>query len=126
MSERRVPRILIVEDEPLIALTLEDMLDELGYQVAGTVGRIDDALSFIQTHPIDGALLDVNLGRDRIDPVADLLADKGCPFVFSTGDGGDGLPAAHASRAFVAKPFRIQDLEAAMKRVLPLDAEQVG
>lgn len=121
-----MPKILIVEDEPLIALTLEDMLDELGYQVAGTVGRIDEALSFIKAHPIDGALLDVNLGRDRIDPVADLLADKGCPFLFSTGDGGSGLPAAHAGRAFVAKPFRIQDLEAAIREVVPLDGGRVG
>ncbi len=115
-----MPRILIVEDEPLIALTVEDMLLELGYEVAGTVGRIDEALAFVDRETFDGAILDVNLGRDKIDPVADLLAQKQCPFVFSTGEGAGGLPAAHAARPFVAKPFRLQDIERALSAAVPL------
>lgn len=112
-------RILIVEDEPLIAMTVEDMLDELGYSVAGTVGRLDDALAFVRANPVDGALLDVNLGRDKIDPVADLLASKSCPFVFATGDGRMGLPSAHAARPWVAKPFRMEDLSRALAEAFP-------
>lgn len=111
-----MPRVLIVEDEPLIAMTVEDMLGELGYDVVGTVGRLDEALSLIRSEEIDGALLDVNLGHEKIDPVADLLASKGCPFVFATGDGPGGLPARHAGRPYVAKPFRLVDLEQALAR----------
>lgn len=113
-------KILIVEDEPLIALTLEDMLDELGYEVAGTVASLEEALSFVETNAPDGALLDVNLGRDRIDPVADALARKGCPFIFSTGEGGGALPAPHASRPYVAKPFRMHELAAVLKETIPV------
>jgi CheY-like chemotaxis protein len=109
-----VPRVLIVEDEPLISMTVEDMLSELGYEIAGVAARIDEALALIEREQIDGALLDVNLGADKIDPVADLLAQKGCPFVFTTGDGPAGLPASHADRPYVAKPFRLTDLEAAL------------
>ena len=113
-----MPRILIVEDEPLIAMTVADMLEELGYEIAGTVARLDEALAFVEQHAIDGALLDVNLGRDKIDPVADLLARKQCPFIFATGDGKAGLPAGHEARPFVSKPFRLQDLERAMARAV--------
>lgn len=113
-----MPRVLIVEDEPLIAMTVEDMLIELGYDVVGIAARIDDAIAFIERDRIDAALLDVNLGADRIDPVADLLASKGCPFVFATGDGHAGLPARHAGRPFVAKPFRMTDLEKALEAAL--------
>lgn len=115
-----MPRVLIVEDEPLIAMTVEDMLAELGYDVAGIASRIDEAVAFIERERIDGALLDVNLGADKIDPVADLLAAKGCPFVFATGDGLAGLPAGHAGRPYVAKPFRMADLEKALETALAM------
>ena len=73
-------RILIVEDEPFIALTLEDMLVELGFTVAGTVAQVPEALAFLNAgNPIDAALLDVNIGSQKIDPVADLLAARACP-----------------------------------------------
>jgi CheY-like chemotaxis protein len=117
-----VPKILIVEDEPLIALTLEDMLMELGYEVAGTMSRVKDALQFIETESFDGALLDVNIGRERIDPVAERLMDRGCPFVFTTGDGPASVPAAFNKACFVAKPFRMEELAAALARTVPLKA----
>lgn len=115
-----MPRVLIVEDEPLIAMTVEDMLVELGYDVAGVVARVDEAIAFIERERIDGALLDVNVGAERIDRVADLLASKGCPFVFATGDGLAGLPASHAGRPYVAKPFRMADLEKALETALAM------
>lgn len=106
------PRILIVEDEPFIALTLEDMLDELGFAVAGTVSHISEAIDLIGREAIDGALLDVNLGTQKIDPVADLLAERGCPFIFTTGYGRSGIPSSHADRPVLQKPFRLDDLAA--------------
>ena len=103
-------RILVVEDEPFIALTLEDMLDELGFALAGTVSQVSEALDLIAREPIDCALLDVNLGSEKIDPVADLLAARNCPFIFTTGYGRSGIPQGHADRPVLQKPFRMDDL----------------
>lgn len=112
-------RILIVEDEPFIALTLEDMLDELGFALAGTVAHVSEALSFIDREAVDCALLDVNLGTEKIDPVADLLAARGCPFIFTTGYGRSGIPNAHAERPVLQKPFRMDDLAKVLNHSLP-------
>ena len=103
-------RILIVEDEPFIALTLEDMLDELGFAHAGTVSQVAEALELIGREAVDCALLDVNLGSEKIDPVADLLASRGCPFIFTTGYGRSGIPIGHGKRPVLQKPFRMDDL----------------
>ncbi len=115
-------RILIVEDEPFIALTLEDMLDELGFALAGTVSQVSEALDLIAREPIDCALLDVNLGSDKIDPVADLLAARKCPFIFTTGYGRSGIPHAHADRPVLQKPFRMDDLANVLKTTLALNS----
>lgn len=111
-------RILIVEDEPFIALTLEDMLDELGFAHAGTVSQVSEALDMIRREPVDCALLDVNIGSEKIDPVADLLAQRGCPFIFTTGYGRSGIPAGHADRPVLQKPFRMDDLATILKTTL--------
>ena len=103
-------RILIVEDEPFIALTLEDMLDELGFAHAGTVSHVSEAVAMIESESLDCALLDVNLGNEKIDPVADLLAARGCPFIFTTGYGRSGIPSSHSERPVLQKPFRMDDL----------------
>ncbi len=116
------PRVLIVEDEAFIALTLEDMLDELGFAVVGTVSHVAEAIAMIGREAIDGALLDVNLGKQKIDPVADLLAERGCPFIFTTGYGRSGIPASHADRPVLQKPFRMDDLAAILKTELSLTA----
>ncbi len=111
-------RILIVEDEPFIALTLEDMLFELGFVVAGCVADVPAALDLIVREEIDGALLDVNLGSDKIDAVAALLAERACPFVFTTGYGRSGIPAAYADRAVLQKPFGMDDLATILRTEL--------
>jgi hypothetical protein len=92
-------RILIVEDEPFITLALE----------------ITAALEFIGRERIDGAILDVNLGLQRIDPVADVLAARACPFIFTTGYSISGLPARHAGRAVLQKPFGLEQLATLMR-----------
>jgi CheY-like chemotaxis protein len=103
-------RILIVEDEPFIALALEAMLLELGFDVAGSAAKVSAALELLGRERIDGAILDVNLGSQRIDPVADILAARACPFFFTTGYAIAGLPARHAGRAVLQKPFGLEQL----------------
>jgi DNA-binding response OmpR family regulator len=108
-------RILIVEDEPFITLALEGMLPELGFDVAGSAAQIFAALELIGRERIDGAILDVNLGLQRIDPVADLLAERACPFIFTTGYAISGVPARHSGRAVLQKPFGMEQLAALMR-----------
>jgi CheY-like chemotaxis protein len=103
-------RILIVEDEPFITLALEAMLPELGFDVAGSASKVSTALELISRERIDGAILDVNLGLQRIDPVADVLAGRACPFIFTTGYSISGLPARFAGRAVLQKPFGLEQL----------------
>jgi CheY-like chemotaxis protein len=115
-------RILVVEDEPFIALTLEDMLTELGCLIAGLASQVPEALELIGREQIDAAVLDVNLGNQKIDPVADLLASLKLPFVFTTGYGRAGVPPTHGTRGCVEKPFRLDDLA----RVLSLEIANAG
>lgn len=110
----KAQRILIVEDEPLIALALEAMLVDLGFDVAGTAAKVSIALEIIGRERIDGAILDVNLGSQSIDPVADVLAVRACPFFFTTGYGISGLPARHAGRTVLQKPFGLEQLVAVL------------
>jgi CheY-like chemotaxis protein len=117
-GEQTKSRILIVEDEPFIALTLEDMLDELGFALVGTVSQVSEALDIVGREQVDCALLDVNLGSEKIDPVADLLAQRGCKFIFTTGYGRSGIPNAHGDRPVLQKPFRMDDLSAVLKTTL--------
>jgi DNA-binding response OmpR family regulator len=116
------PRILIVEDEPLIALMLTDMLAELGFEVAASVTQVGAALKVLDELKIDVALLDVNIGAEKIDPVADLLAARGTPFIFTTGYGNSGVPAGHAGRAILQKPFHIDDLATALRSHLKTES----
>ncbi len=97
--------ILIVEDEPLIAMSLEDVLSDQGAICLGPVGSIDSALEIIAANRFDIALLDINLRGQKIDPVADRLAAAGIPFIFTTGHGEDGLPKSHRHRPVIAKPY---------------------
>lgn len=108
------PRVLIVEDESLIAMLLEDLLSELGYAVAATAPTVAAALAALDAHAIDLAIVDVNLGGTVSLPVADALVERGLPFLFTTGYGQMGLPEAYAAWPVLQKPFRKRDLEEAL------------
>jgi DNA-binding response OmpR family regulator len=107
-------RILIVEDDVLIGMMLVDIFDALGLPEPAQAASKDDALALIASEPIAGALIDINLGEEKGWPVADALAAKDVPFAFTSG-GGDVIPAAHAGRRLITKPFRIGDIEAAIR-----------
>lgn len=111
-------RILVVEDEPLVAMDMQDVLEGLGMQVVGTAASLAEALDLAEAGGFDGAFLDVNLRGERIDRVADRLAAAGIPFVFTTGQSMHGLPEAHRERPVLTKPFRDRDLTEAVRKHL--------
>ena len=102
-------RILVVEDEPLVAMLEEDLLVEAGAQVVGPAPSVAQALALIGDGDLDAAVLDVNLGKETVFPVAERLAALGVPFVFVTGYGSQGLIPAFANRPVIQKPFKPND-----------------
>src|SRR5471032_1103864 len=88
-------RILVVEDEVMVAWALEDMLTGLGCAVVGPAARVKQALAMISAGAIDAAVLDVNLNGEKSYPVADALAVLGVPFVFSTGYNKNNLQGGY-------------------------------
>jgi DNA-binding response OmpR family regulator len=108
-------RILIVEDEPLIAMMLEDFLDALDRQVAGSADNVADALALIGQGGIDAAILDVNLrGGETSWPIAEALAAAGVPFLLATGGSGDMIAEGFRDRPVLSKPFTINSVEKAL------------
>ena len=113
------PSILIVEDEPLIAMMLEDFLDTLGYKVAGTADRVAEALVLIGNDCCDAAIIDVNLREGEASwPVADALKAAGKPFVFATGGQGDAIAPEHAGAPVLPKPFTMDGVRVALEGLL--------
>lgn len=98
-------RILVVEDEFLLADHITELLEDKGFEVVGPTGTQDEALMLAKRAHIDGALLDVNIVGGPIDAVAETLAARGVPFVFVTAQERDRLPARFRDRAIIAKPF---------------------
>jgi CheY-like chemotaxis protein len=109
-------RVLLVEDEPLLLLDLQDMVVRMGCQVVASRGDLSAALNQARDAEVDLAVLDVNLGGERIDPVADVLAERGIPFVFASGYADAGIPGQHAHRPLVQKPYQGEKLHAALMR----------
>ena len=117
--ERGQPvRILLVEDEALIALMLEDMVEGMGCAVTGLAPRIALGVTLADTGQFDVAILDVNVAGENVEPVADRLSARGVPFIFATGYGEAGVPLRYRGRPVVAKPFRSDQLEAAIHLAL--------
>ena len=117
-ASRAVPRLLVVEDEYLIRMLLEDMLADLGYDVAAAVGTIAEASEFAAHGDFSAAILDVNLDGQEIYPVAEILAKRGLPFVFVTGYGERSLTEPYRDRPALQKPFQIAQLKAALDELL--------
>jgi len=118
-SPRTGRRIFVVEDEFLIRMLLEDMLTDLGYDLVGMAGRVDEAAEMAQTKDFDLAILDVNLDGQDVYPVADVIGKRGLPFMFVTGYGGRGLPDNYRNRPTLQKPFQLDELKRMLAQLLP-------
>lgn len=114
----RGTRVLIVEDESIIAMTAEDMLEEVGCTTVAVAATVVDALARTQDTVFDIALLDLNLGQEDSLPVARALRESGRPFIFATGY--EGLPAdsGFADAPVIAKPYRLDQLATAIADAL--------
>jgi CheY-like chemotaxis protein len=111
-------RALIVEDEAIIAMTAEDMLEELGCVTIASVATLTEALAAVERGGFDFALLDVNLNGAESLPVAALLKQAGIPFVFTTGYGAIVRGEAYEDSPLVTKPYRTKDIAAAIAMAL--------
>ena len=109
-------RIMIVEDEALVAMALRETLDDLGFSVLGPFNRISEAMVALRNNRIDAAVLDVNLGGELIYPLADVLTADRVPFVFITGYGADEIEPRYTHVPVLQKPIETGALEAAFVR----------
>jgi CheY-like chemotaxis protein len=113
-------RLLVVEDEALVAMMLEQMLAELGCNVIEIAGSLALGLALLDGTGVqlDGAILDVNLGGDKVFPVAEKLSEQGVPFIFSTGYGTAGIATEFAHVPVLAKPYDADALAETLGSVL--------
>jgi len=103
-------RVLIVEDETLIALMIEDALKDEGYEIVGPTGKLETALRLADEGTPDIAVLDVSIRGGKVYPVAERLLARGVPFVLASGYGDWALPENLRDQPRLTKPFTVQQL----------------
>jgi DNA-binding response OmpR family regulator len=103
-------RILILEDEVLLAMDLADELESAGFEVIGPATSVSAALRLLETTPVDAAVLDINLGSENSEPVAIALSGAGTPFVVLSGNSRPHQPAVFHAAPFLPKPFLASDV----------------
>jgi DNA-binding response OmpR family regulator len=113
------PRVLVVEDEATVAMLIEDMVNELNYDVAGVVLRLPDAMGLADSDSFDMAILDVHLDGKTVFPFAAELERREIPFLFATAYGPRGIPAEFSDHLVLQKPFGPVELRCALMTVAP-------
>lgn len=111
-------RILVVEDESLVAMLLETILEDMGCTPVGPASNVDEGLVMATDEALDAALLDVNVAGRQVFPIATALKARGVPFVFSTGYGEGGLPDEWRGHATVQKPFTEAAIRQALMKIM--------
>lgn len=104
-------RIMVVEDEALVAMAAKDVMTELGFSVVGPFGKVSEAVAALKNGNIDAAILDVNLGGELVYPLADILTSGGVPFIFATGYGSESIDRRYASVPVLQKPIERRALQ---------------
>jgi len=118
MSNLEGRRVLVVEDETLVAMLVEDTLLDSGAEVLGPVSTVSAALQLIENEVPDVAVLDLNLAGETSEPIADALVKLNVPFVVASGYGQAGVPTRHANVPVLAKPYAPEELTAALARLI--------
>jgi len=109
-------KILVVEDNYMIATLIEHGLTSAGWRVSGPVPRLAEALDAASRESYDAAVLDINLHNERVFPVADLLSQRNVPYLFVTGY--NSVPAGYAQLPRIVKPFKIDELLCALSKLV--------
>lgn len=117
-SPLRQASVFLVEDETLIRMMIAGMVEDLGHTVVAEAGNIGDALKLAQTADFEIAILDINVGGDRIEPVADIISGRCLPFIFASGYGAAGMPEKFRDRTVLQKPFLMERLGEAIETTL--------
>ncbi|HET9232181.1 MAG TPA: response regulator [Vitreimonas sp.] len=117
MSEAAKLKVLIIEDESIVAMMIEDLIVDMGHEVVGTAGRLEQAQKLVEDLAIDFAIVDVNLNGVHTYPVAETLKARGVPFVFATGYGVQGLKDEWKQTPVLQKPFQPDELTRAIDTV---------
>jgi DNA-binding response OmpR family regulator len=107
-------RVLVVEDEALVAMLIEEYLTEFGCVVACSARRVSNGLESIRESRFGAAVLDVNVAGESVSPIAEALEKEKIPFVFASGYGARGIEARWSGRPVLEKPFAAQDLRLAL------------
>lgn len=103
-------RVLVVEDDAMLAMALDLTLSDLGCHVVGLASSVGEAAPLAHEAVIDGAILDINLAGEKVYPIADILTGRGIPFVFTTGYGEAGLRDSDRGRPVLQKPYTPESL----------------
>jgi DNA-binding response OmpR family regulator len=103
-------RVLIVEDEPLVAEDLRTVLVDAGFEIAGVASRVGKALSLIENVGCEAAIVDANLAGTSAGPVAAALSARGLPFVVLSGYTREQLQNEFSGGSFIQKPYRLTEL----------------
>jgi CRP-like cAMP-binding protein len=120
------PRILVVEDDRLVAEALSDVVRASGCEVVGTAGQVDAAFSFLDGRRVDGAIVDVNLGGTMSFPVCEELQRRQVPFFFLSGHDASVIPPAFAGHALLRKPIEQDHLTVALAALVGTDRAREG
>ena len=110
-------RALVVEDEMMVAMYIEDLLSDLGFEVACIATGLEQALPLARDAEFDFAVLDINLAGQLSFPVADELLRRGIPFLFASGYGSNVSRDRHPDAVRIQKPFRQRELASAIARI---------
>src|SRR5262245_56954989 len=113
-----VPRVLVLEDEPLIAVMVRGWLTELGCEPVGPAHTVPCALALIERGPLDGAILDVTIGDQDCSAAADALRRRGIPFAFATGRSVEVLASRYPGAPSLSKPYDFTALRAVVAELL--------
>ena len=123
-SERAVEtpqrvRVLIVEDEPLVAEDLRTVLVDAGFEITGVAARVATAISLIETVACDAAIVDANLAGASASPVAAVLSARGLPFIVLSGYTREQLQSEFSGGFFIEKPYRLTEVIDSLSTILP-------
>jgi DNA-binding response OmpR family regulator len=125
MTQRPGCSVLVVEDEPLLAMDVERLLAEVGFRVMGPATSVARAVHFLEAEKPDLAVIDLNLAGEMVFPLLDILAERAIPFVVVSGHSLEMVPPLHQHRPFLQKPYEPAELLKQIHEILAGNGDRV-